>query len=1191
MNEPHEPNVTADIPPVPAKSLRASDPLGTADHVPGSASTVDSFPATPLDADADADAPASDLPAVPGYRVLREIARGGMGRVLAAHDLTLDREVALKILLPGANADRFVRESKITARLPHPGIPPVHALGTLADGSAFLAMKLIAGQTLAGEIKTTERPRLLQAFTQVCQAVGFAHSRGIIHRDLKPANIMVGAFGEVQVMDWGLAKELGDPAASAAGLSLDPAANAADSPEHTQAGAVMGTPAYMAPEQARGQPTDARADVFALGGILCIILTGQPPFRGKSTLEVIRRAGAADLADANARLDGCGADVELIALCRRCLSPSPPDRLANDLAVADELTAYLNGVQERLQAAERDRAVTLARAIEERRRRKFQFALAAAIVLLLLGGGTFGWYSDREANERRAEARIKEQQANQGVDAALSLVPDLRKQYKFEAAKKILEQAAVLAKGAAPDRLAEVEQASRDLALVRRLDDIRYRKLLPTYQEGGTFTSNARIAPPEYREAFGEHDLDLAKLDPAEAAKRIAASPVKAELIAAVDDWALFEPEPDLWERLLAIARRADPGSWTDRLRDPAVRSNREALRKLAADANPASTSAATLSVLATIMEVRGLDAAPLLAAAHADHPADFELAFRLGLWHTIHGNPNQEIAPFEAARALRPDNQVVWVCMGVALDHAGQVDEAIACLRKAVELNPNDALVQSNLGAVLIEKHDYDGAAACSRTAIKIDPKNARAHGVLGLTFQGKGQMNEAIACWRKAVELDPKFTNAQYNLGAGLNNKGQFDEAAACFNKVIELDRKNVEAYRALGTILCDVKHDYERAVAYFKEAIKLKPKDAKLQCSLGNAFQGKGQLDEAVTCYKEAIELDPKFADAHANLGAVLQNKGRLDEAIVCMRKAIEFNPNVAGYHGNLGFALQGKGQVDEAIACFKKAIELDSKLANAHYGLGTILCDNKHDYDGAVACFRNTVALEPKFANGYISLGLALYHKGQVDEAIGCYKTAIEIDPKNAYAGTCLAVAERLRELAQRLPDVIAGRLEPKTSAETCAFASFCCEPFQKRYMDAVRLYEKAFAADPKLAEDLTAGQRWCAAAAAAHTASGEGIGAPTDAAERSVQRAKALRWLRADLALCTKQLESDKPADRATVQQALRYWQQSSDLAGVRDEMALAKLPADDQKACTQLWADVAALLKKAETPTKKEDKK
>jgi hypothetical protein len=157
------------------------------------------------------EAPDSRLPMVSGYCVLREIARGGMGRVLAARDLTLDRDLALKILLPGANPARFVRESKITARLPHPGIPPVHTLGTLDDGSPFLAMKLIVGQTLAVEMETVDRPRHLQVFLQVCQAVGFAHSKGVVHRDLKPANVMVGAFGEVQVMDWGLAKDLTSP--------------------------------------------------------------------------------------------------------------------------------------------------------------------------------------------------------------------------------------------------------------------------------------------------------------------------------------------------------------------------------------------------------------------------------------------------------------------------------------------------------------------------------------------------------------------------------------------------------------------------------------------------------------------------------------------------------------------------------------------------------------------------------------------------------------------------------------------------------------------------------------------------------------------------------------------------------------------------------------------------------------------
>ena len=372
MNESRDPNVTADNPPV------SVDPDLTTDHARGSASTDGSQPG--------ADERANVFPTVPGYRVLREIARGGMGRVLAAVDLALDREVALKILLPGANSDRFVRESKITARLPHPGIPPVYAIGTLADGSPFLAMKLIDGQTLAVEMKTAERPRMLQTFTQVCQSVGFAHSRGVIHRDLKPANIMVGAFGEVQVMDWGLARSLS--ADDDRSVTDDDQRTSLDARQSTMThmGQVMGTPAYMAPEQARGESTDARADVFALGGILCTILTGNPPFRGKSTHEVIARAGAADLADTQAELDSCGADAELTAICKRCLNASPADRPADGAVVAELMAEYRAGVEQRLRAAELDRAAAATKAAERLKRRRVWIGAAAILAFVALGG-------------------------------------------------------------------------------------------------------------------------------------------------------------------------------------------------------------------------------------------------------------------------------------------------------------------------------------------------------------------------------------------------------------------------------------------------------------------------------------------------------------------------------------------------------------------------------------------------------------------------------------------------------------------------------------------------------------------------------------------------------------------------------------------------------------------------------------
>jgi serine/threonine protein kinase len=290
----------------------------------------------------------AELPVVPGYVVVREVARGGMGVVYAARDPVFDREVAVKVVHADQDAGRFVVEAKVTAGLPHPGVPPVYELGTLADGRPFLAMKLIRGRTLAAELEATgraDRPRLLDVVQRICQTVGFAHARGLVHRDLKPSNVMIGSFGEVQVMDWGLARAARAHRAAGPGSGADPgsdpggAAPAFDgdtvsyapdrrrqSGEETRAGQVKGTPAYMAPEQARGEAVDARADVFALGGILAAVLTGRPPFAGDTAADTVRRAARAELGECRAALGACGADAELVAVAERCLAARPADR-------------------------------------------------------------------------------------------------------------------------------------------------------------------------------------------------------------------------------------------------------------------------------------------------------------------------------------------------------------------------------------------------------------------------------------------------------------------------------------------------------------------------------------------------------------------------------------------------------------------------------------------------------------------------------------------------------------------------------------------------------------------------------------------------------------------------------------------------------------------------------------------------
>ena len=234
-------------------------------------------------------------------------ARGGIGQVWLAHDADLDREVALKELRPehvrnAAALDRFLAEARITGQLEHPGIVPVYELIRQSpDHAPFYTMRFIKGKTLDESARSFHRKRvegqadpldllaLLNAFVAVCNTVAYAHSRGVIHRDLKGQNIILGDFGDVVVLDWGLAKVLGQPEGGTHPL-LEPPGPTADE-GRTVHGEVIGTPGYMAPEQAAGRPDliDRRTDVYGLGAILYEILTGQPPFEGPDPHEVLRK--------------------------------------------------------------------------------------------------------------------------------------------------------------------------------------------------------------------------------------------------------------------------------------------------------------------------------------------------------------------------------------------------------------------------------------------------------------------------------------------------------------------------------------------------------------------------------------------------------------------------------------------------------------------------------------------------------------------------------------------------------------------------------------------------------------------------------------------------------------------------------------------------------------------------------------
>ncbi|MER3417345.1 MAG: serine/threonine protein kinase, partial [Gemmataceae bacterium] len=376
---------------------------------------------------------------VPGYDVGEQIGQGGMGLVYRARDLRLDREVALKTLKEeycddGLAKARFRAEATVTGQLQHPGIPPVHELGELPDGRPFLAMKLVKGQTLQALLqeRAAELGRFIAIFEQVCHAVGYAHAHRVIHRDLKPSNIMVGAHGEVQVMDWGLAKVLSDqPGRHSEPAEADPEATRTlrtqvETPEAssaTRTGAVLGTLAYMPPEQAGGEARklDARSDVFALGAILCQILTGHPPYRSQDVNEVRLQAVRGELADAFARLDACGAEPELVALCKRCLAFRQEDRPADANAVAAEVAQIRQASEERARQAELERERALVREAEQRKRRRQAMLLGgivAAVLLVATIASIVGAFIVAGLNRQLERANAELRDSNAKLEAA-----------------------------------------------------------------------------------------------------------------------------------------------------------------------------------------------------------------------------------------------------------------------------------------------------------------------------------------------------------------------------------------------------------------------------------------------------------------------------------------------------------------------------------------------------------------------------------------------------------------------------------------------------------------------------------------------------------------------------------------------------------------------------------------------------
>jgi serine/threonine-protein kinase len=791
------------------------------------------------------------------YEVSGRVGSGGMGEVLRVRDPDLKRDLAVKVLLDRHSGrpdvlQRFLEEAQIGGQLQHPGVVPVYELGCFPDQRPYFTMKLVEGRTLADLLKerssnSHELPHFLQIFEQVCQTVAYAHSRGVLHRDLKPQNIMVGGFGEVQVMDWGLAKVLNRESATAA-LEEDVESlhtvRSDEEGEASRAGSVLGTPAYMAPEQARGDVDriDRRTDVFGLGAILCEILTGRPPYTGQGSQELLRRAERADLAEGFARLDGCGTDAELIALAKACLAAERDERPRDAGAAAAAVGAYRTEVQERLRRAEIERAEAQARAEAEEREKRTAQAKAAAerwarrltvglaaagfVVLALLGGGA--WYLRQQQIERQtkqiAEARAALDDAERRQDDA-----------KSELAWAALERAEARLASGGPEELRSragqvrsvLERRRTDRQMLAKLEEARLR--LGVAATDGSVQFDYKGSDELYRTAFLWYGLDVEQMRPAEAAAALRDSALAPDLLDALDNWANVMVGPLNRKRakhLRTVADGADANAWRRRLRQALDSEDLAEIKRLAEGPLPEVRSASSVMLLAEALIVAGEPVKGLRALRDAQRrkPGDFLLTVGLANFCYLSGPDTREEAVryYTAAVALRPDNAVVHNDLAKALQAQGRLAEAVAEYKEALRLLPDNPLAHNNLGNALAAQN----------------------------------KLAEAVAEYKEALRLLPNFPEAHINVGLALYAQNKRAEA-----------------------------------VAEYRKALRLQPHSPMLINKLGLVLKAQNNLAGAIEMFNEALRLRPDYAEAHINLGDALKRQGKFTEALAATRRGHE------------------------------------------------------------------------------------------------------------------------------------------------------------------------------------------------------------------------------------------------------------------------------------------------------------
>ena len=810
------------------------------------------------------------------YRILERLGSGGMGEVYRAEDTLLGRSVAMKFLPESVAQDkdrreRFVREARAASALNHPNIITVYEIGQEGE-NYFIAMEYLPGSTL-GQLIAAQRPdwqECLKIARQVADAMAAAHEHGIVHRDLKPDNIMVMPDGRAKILDFGVAKllESGSGATTA-----------------TTATGIVGTLAYMSPEQALGQPTDQRSDIFSFGTVLYQALTGRMPFAGKSAVEVHRA-----LIGKNPEPVGSvtpGVPQKICRVVERSLEKEPSRRYAH----FREVRADLDGVE---------RSPEVSRSAKEK---SLRWGAAAVLGIALVAATT--WIPavrDRLPWARPALAGPKN----------LAVLP-------FEAIGGSSENQAY-SDGITETLTAKLTQLTATHQLqVAAAREVRARQVMTprtarkelgvslvvegtVHRSGNTVRVNCALVDSTTLRQLRAETITADASDPFAVQDRVAVAIVQ-----------MLELELPPHERqMLRGSGTHVAGAQEYYLQGRGYLLNYDKIenienairvftRALSLDANYALAHAGLGEAYWKMYETRResqwvAQARQACESARQFNPALAQVHVCLGTIANNTGHPERAVAEFEQAIKLEPTNDDAYRALGAAYQNLGKLAEAERTFRQAIELRPHYWAGYSWLGAFYYHQARYKEAEEMFRQVVALVPDSFRGYYNLGAVHVEQGRYPEAIEALERSLAMRPTAT-AYSNLGNAYFYSRRFQEAARAFEQGVKLDEQDYEFWWNLGDAYywapgsrTQAIRAYRQAISLAKARLRVNPRDAHVLGVLAVCHAMLGERKRALEYLQRGLRLAPSDPDLRFKTALVYNQLGEIKPALAWLEKAM-------------------------------------------------------------------------------------------------------------------------------------------------------------------------------------------------------------------------------------------------------------------------------------------------------------